>query len=142
MFFFFDETEKGSEARKEETVRARGAYDTRAPGIPELEVTCPYGDITMIIAMLHDYIKALDEVKGEDIEYQAYYRKRFAKMADRLSEQIGYDYDAMVRKCEKKLAKQEKDNDIGEEAMLLALKRGARSRKEEKPEETNEDESD
>jgi hypothetical protein len=48
----------------------------------------------------------------------------------------------MVRKCEKKLAKQEKDNDIGEEAMLLALKRGARSRKEEKPEESNEDESD
>ena len=87
-------------------------------------VSCPYGDIVLIICMLHDYVKMLDEIKGDDIQYQAYYRKKFISMADRLEEQIEYDYDAAVERCKKKQEKKEQDSDIGEEAMVLAIKRG------------------
>jgi len=44
-------------------------------------------------------------------------------IADRLQEQIGYDYDAAVEKCRKKADKRESNSDIGEDALLLALKR-------------------
>ncbi len=85
-------------------------------------VSCSYGDIVLIICMLHDYIRLLDEVKVEDIQYQAYYRKKFIKIADRLSEQIGYDYDMVLEKCKKKLAKKEQSDDVGQDAIVLAAK--------------------
>lgn len=36
-------------------------------------------------------------------KWEVYYREKFIKMADRLSEQIEYDYDAALEKCRKKL---------------------------------------
>lgn len=95
-------------------------------------VSCSYGDVVLIICMLHDYVKMLDEIKAEDIQYQAYYRGKFVKMADRLSEQIGYDYDAAVEKCKKKLQKKESASDVGGDAMDLAIKYGKGKKKEEK----------
>ena len=133
MFFFYEEQEKEITDKADSTVRIRGAYNLKAPGIPEFEVTCPYGDIVLIIAMLHDYVSCLDEVKGDDITYQAYYRGRFLGMADRLSGQIGYDYDKALQKCLKKQGKEE-NGDVGEEAMALALKYGARQKKEKEKE--------
>lgn len=61
-------------------------------------VSCSYGDIILIICMLHDYVKILDKIR-DDIQWKDYYRNRFIKMADRLAEQIEYDYDAAVEKC-------------------------------------------
>ena len=43
-------------------------------------------------------------------------------MADRLSEQIEYDYDAALEKCKKRLEKKENSSDVGEKAMALAVK--------------------
>ena len=40
-------------------------------------VSCSYGDIVLIICMLHDYVNMLDEIKADDIGYQAYYRGIF-----------------------------------------------------------------
>lgn len=96
-------------------------------------VSCSYGDITLIIAMLRDYVKILDEVKEDDISYQAYYRNRFLSIADRLSCQIDYDYDKAVEKCRKKQEKESR-SDVGEEAIALAIKYGGRAKKKKKEE--------
>ncbi len=84
-------------------------------------VSCTYGDVVLIIAMLRDYVRMLDDIQGDNIEYQAYYRKKFMGIADRLSAQIDYDYDKALKKCLKKKEKESK-NDVGEDALVLALK--------------------
>ena len=92
-------------------------------------VSCSYGDIVLIICMIYDYIKMLDEIREADIQYQAYYRQVFIRMADRLSEQIGYNYETAVEKCRKKMEKEESSNDVGEEAMTLTVKRSIQEQK-------------
>lgn len=86
----------------------------------------------MIVCMLHDYVRMLDEVKADDIQYQAYYRGVFMKMADRLAEQIEYDYEKQLEKCQKKMMKKEKDSDIGEDSFVLSVRHGAKKNVEEK----------
>ena len=101
-------------------------------------VSCSYGDIVLIIVMLRDYVTLLDEVKADDITYQSYYRKKFMKIADRLSAQIDYDYDKAVEKCRKKREK-ESNSDVGEEAIALAIKYGGRAKKKKKEEESEDE---
>ena len=137
MFFYYDEIQKDISDIADKPVKFTGAYDMKAKPISEFEVTCPYGDVVLLIAMLRDYVKCLDETKGDDITYQAYYRKRFMKMADRFSEQIGYDYDKALEKCSKKREKED-NKDIGEDAMVLAVTRGARAAKKKQQEEEEE----
>lgn len=91
-------------------------------------VSCAYGDIVLIITMLHEYIKLLDEIREDDIQYKAYYRNRFLHIANHLAEQIEYDYDAAVDKCRKKREKED-DSDIGEDAMVLSVKYAGRGQK-------------
>lgn len=86
-------------------------------------VSCSYGDIVLIICMLHDYVKWLDQERGDEILYQAYYREKFIKIADRLAEQIEYDYDKAVEKCRKKQLKEERNSDIGEDGLSQLIKR-------------------
>ena len=62
-------------------------------------------------------------------------------MADRLAGQIDYDYDAAVEKCRKKQEKEERYSDVGEDAMVLALKSGGSKKKETAKEVQNKDES-
>lgn len=91
-------------------------------------VSCSYGDIVLIICMIHDYIKMLDKTRNT-IQWEVYYRGKFIEMADRLAKQIDYDYDAAVERCRKQQEKQERDSDIGEEAMALTVKRGGAKKK-------------
>lgn len=79
-----------------------------------------YGDLTMIVAMLRDYVKGMDVVKADDFQWWAYYRNKFMQIANHISEQIGYDYEKALEKCMKK---NEKEDDIGEDAFVLALKK-------------------
>lgn len=95
----------------------------------EYAVSCSYGDIVLIICMLHDYVKMIDEIKGEDIEWKTYYRKKLLDMADRLAGQIEYDYNDALEKCQKKWQKREKESDIGEDALVLALKKAPKLEK-------------
>ena len=136
FFFFLDEMEKGiPEDLKDEPVRIKGAYNLKTSPAKQYEVSMAYGDIVLMIAVLHDYLKNQDaKATEEDILWNAYYKGKFQKMADRLSEQIGYDYDKALAKCLKKQEKESK-SDIGEDAMALAVKYGAR--KAPKPEEKN-----
>lgn len=116
-----------NEMPKEE-VKINGVVNLKSRPISHYEVSLCYGDLTLIIAILRDYVKGLDkllevgELPINEIEYEAYYRDKFLKIADRISEQIEYDYDKQREKCLKKLGKVD-NSDIGEEAISLALKR-------------------
>lgn len=94
FWFFFqllEEVEQSITKEQEKQVMIEKAINLRL--MCDYVVSCSYGDVVLIICMLHDYVKMLDESRGDDIQYQAYYRVKFLKMADRLAEQIGYDYD-------------------------------------------------
>lgn len=130
LFSFLREIEEDMSKDEMKTVMIEKAINLKL--LCDYVVSCSYGDIVLIICMLHDYVKMLDEIKGDDIQYQAYYRKKFTAMADRLAEQIEYDYDAAVERCKKKQEKEERDSDIGEEAMALAIKRGIPKKKDAK----------
>lgn len=127
FFQFLQEVEKGLSREAEKQVMIEKAINLRL--MCDYVVSCSYRDIILMICMLRDYVKMLDEYKENDIVYQAYYRKKFMEIADRLSEQIGYDYDAAVEKCKKKLQKEETSSDIGEEAVALTVKYGDRKSK-------------
>ena len=95
-------------------------------------VSCSYLDIVLIICMLRDYIQLIDKRRADDIQWSTYYRGKFLNMADRLSRQIEYDYDAAKERCLKKQQKKENARDIGEDAMTLAVKYGKGKKKKEK----------
>lgn len=124
MFLFFEEIKNlGGQAPKRCNIT--NVINLKSRPISHHDVSLAYGDLVLIVAMLRDYVKALDEVKGEDITYRAYYRNKFMRIAQRIQEQIGYDYDKALEKCNKK----EKQSDVGEDAMLLMLKKQAREAK-------------
>ena len=125
LFLFFQliqgvEAEMAKEEEKQ--VMIEKAINLRL--MCDYAVSCSYGDIVLIICMLYDYVKMLDEVMGDNVEYQAYYRKKFLDMAERLSGQIEYDYDKAVEKCRKKRLKETRGNDIGEDGLSQLIKRG------------------
>ncbi len=124
MWFFFQflhEVEESISQDAEKQVMIEKAINLRL--MCDYVVSCSYGDVVLIICMLRDYVKMLDEVRN-DIQWEVYYREKFIKMADRLSEQIGYNYDAALEKCRKKLGQKERTSDVGGEAMALMIKRG------------------
>lgn len=132
LFDFLQDIERDiPEDLSNEMVEVKGALNLKIHPISEYQVAMPYGDVVLVVCMLHDYIKQLDEIKRDDIQWKAYYRGRFEKMANRLASQIDYDYEAALEKCKKKQEKESK-SDIGEEAMALTVKYGFRKGKGEK----------
>lgn len=94
------------------------------------EVKTCYGDVVKIVNALRDYAKLLELVCDEwelagfhraAYEYQA---EKLRQIANKLQCGIGYDYDAAVRKCQKLRGKKPRNDDVGEDAMVLAVKRG------------------
>ncbi len=109
-----------------EDVKIEGALNVHSKGkIKPFDVTLTTGDLTLIVAMIEDYIKGLDVIRANDIQWQVYYRKRFKDMSDRIQRQIDYDYEKALMKCLKKQEK-ESDSDIGDEAMSLMIKKARR----------------
>lgn len=90
----------------------------------DYKVSCSYGDIVFIICVLKDYLNLIKDKEGM---LWNYYRKEFAKLADKLSVQIEYDYEKQMKKCRKKMNQKTSEDDIGEEAMALAVKRRKKS---------------
>lgn len=131
LFQFLHEVEKEMSREEEKQVMIEKAINLRL--MCDYVVSCSYYDVVLIICMLHDYINMLDEIKADDVFYQAYYRGVFTKMADRLAEQIEYDYEKQLEKCKKKMEAKERKDDVGEDAMALAVKYSGR-RKEAKKE--------
>lgn len=138
LFQFLQEVEKGMTKDEMKQVMIEKAINLKL--LCDYVVSCSYGDIVLIICMLHDYVKMLDEIR-DDIQWKTYYRHKFVTMADRLAEQIEYDYDAAVEKCQKKQGKEERNSDIGEEAMAIVVKRGSTKKKEPEKEVQDKNES-
>lgn len=128
FFQFLQEVEKELSKEEEKQVMIENAINLRL--MCDYVVSCSYNDVVLIICMLHNYVKMLDEIRS-DILWEVYYREKFIKIADRLSEQIEYDYDTALEKCRKKSGQKESFGDVGEEALALAIKRGMRKKKEE-----------
>ena len=127
LFQFLHEVEKEMSREEEKQVMIEKAINLRL--MCDYVVSCSYYDVVLIICMLYDYIRTLDEISSEDIQYQMYYRERFMKIANRLSQQIGYDYDEALENCKKKLTKKEQLDDVGEEALTLSNRRSGKVRR-------------
>lgn len=126
LFHFLHEVEKEMSREEEKQVMIEKAINLRL--MCDYVVSCSYGDVVLIICMLHDYVNMLDEIKGDDVLYQAYYRGVFMKMADRLAEQVEYDYEKQLEKCKKKMEAKERKDDVGEDAVALAVKYSGRGK--------------
>lgn len=117
-----------SEDFPDEEVSIEGAVNTRSRPISEFKVRLAYGELTLIVAMLRDYVKELDKrlddgtIGINPLEYEVYYRPKFMNMAERISKQINYNYDEQLEKCLKKMEKHN-NSDVGEEALALAARR-------------------
>lgn len=92
-------------------------------------VKVAYGDIVKIVNALRDYSRLLEMVCDEwrlegfhraTYEYQA---GKNREIADALQAGIGYDYDAAMAKCRKNKGKKKHDDGVGEDALVLALKK-------------------
>lgn len=130
LFQFLHEVEKEMSREEEKQVMIEKAINLRL--MCDYVVSCSYYDVVLIICMLHDYINMLDEIKADDVFYQAYYRGVFTKMADRLAEQIEYDYEKQLEKCKKKMEAKERKDDVAEDAMALAVKYSGRGKEAQK----------
>lgn len=95
--------------------------------------TCE-GDLFVIINALTDYAEIIMEAVrlSDDRGYrEAFYKvhaDRCRKISQSLQKKIGYDREAAIEKCNKKHRylgqdSNENGNDIGEDALVLALKR-------------------
>lgn len=136
LFMFLDDVEQDISGEAEKSVWIEKCINIKE--LCDYTVTCSYGDMVLIICMLHDYLKILAEKEGVEWDY---YKQRFEKAALRLSAQIGYDYEEAVKKCRKKMEKQESNSDIGEDAMVLATKYGKRGEKKSADENKKSDET-
>ncbi len=117
-----------AEDSPDEYVNIEGAVNVKSHPMSEYKVRLAYGDLKLIVAMIRDYVRSMDQMAEDGdlrinpYEYQAYYRGKFMKIADGISTQIEYDYDKQLKKCLKSLDKESK-SDVGGEALSLALKR-------------------
>lgn len=130
LFQFLNEVEEEMSKEEQKQVMIEKAINLKL--MCDYVVSCSYLDIVLIICMLRDYVQMVDEIREDDIQWSAYYRNKFLKMADRLSEQIEYDYDAAKERCLAKQQKEETTGDIGEDAMALAVKYGKGKKQKEK----------
>lgn len=111
----------------EELVPIKGVINLKAHPICDYDVHLTYGDLVLIVAIMRDYVRGFDKLVATNqsplhpMEYECYYRNKFLGIAEKISSQIDYDYEAKLKKCTKKA----KDDDIGEDALVLALKKGA-----------------
>ena len=94
-----------------------------------------HGDIYKIVNVFMDYARLL-ELVCDEWGLDAYHRAVNEVTADKLRSiakkyqtAIGYDYDEAVAKCEAKKKRKPKDDDVGGDALELAMKRGKRSPK-------------
>lgn len=106
---------------------------------------CP-GDLQIVCNVLYDYCNMISEMivdppEGVDqgtIELwrarYGYYLERIQKIRGKIETGIGYSTEKAIEKCKKR--KPKKDDDIGEDALVMAMKvrLSGKSKKEEKPE--------
>lgn len=105
----------------EQDVPVKGAINLKSRPISDFKVTMTTGDLVLIVSMIEDYIRGLDVIRADDIQWTVYYRERFRKISDHIQTGIQYNYEKAREQCLKK--QNRKEDDIGEEAMALTVKR-------------------
>lgn len=96
------------------------------------EISTCYGDICKIVNALRDYSRLLEmicdhwELQGWQRAIYEYHARKLREIAQKYQAGIRYDYDAAVEKCRKKRAKQQREDDVGGEAIELAVQRSRR----------------
>ena len=97
------------------------------------EIKTCYGDICKIVNALMDYSRMLEMVcdhwhlEGFHRATYEYHAEKLRAIARKYQASIHYDYDAAVEKCQKKRAKNQKDDDVGGEAMEMAYRKSLRT---------------
>ncbi len=115
------ETEQSIKDKADKVVKVEHCINIKK--ICDYKVSCSYGDIVFIICILKDYLKLINEKEGFMWDY---YRDKFSKLASKLSMQIEYDYEKQLEKCRKKMNTTMTNNDVGADAMALAVQRKKR----------------
>lgn len=93
---------------------------------------CP-GDLQIVCNVLYDYCNMISEMLADPPDgvdentiqiwksrYE-YYLQRVQKIRGKIENEIGYSTEKAIKKCNKKKGK--KDDDIGEDALVLAMKK-------------------
>ena len=103
-----------------------GVFRLLGKDFEDIEIDTCWGDIVVMCNALEDYANILEsvipewELGGVSKAMYEYHAKRCRKISLRYQEAIGYNYrDALVN-CEK--MRKRKGDDIGEEALALAVK--------------------
>ncbi len=121
---------------KKKNVDPSQAYDERMKrfwhymehvGMNEQWIETASGELRIIIDALADYYDIISEkVTAMEEGYAKgaweYQLQRIKKIQTKLENSIGYNRDKQLEICMKKKAK--KDDDIGEDALVLAIKKG------------------
>ena len=100
---------------------------------------CP-GYLMYICNVLYDYGRIFEafmqEANNQGEEWKkytyGYYLNRCRKIQEKIESSIGYSTEAAIDKCREKQGKSKQDDDVGEDALVLALKH-ARKRQEQQP---------
>ena len=96
------------------------------------EISTCYGDICKIVNALRDYSRLLEmvcdqwELQGWQRAVYEYHARKLREISQKYQAGIHYDYDAAVEKCRKKREKQQREDDVGGEAIELAVRRSYR----------------
>lgn len=112
-------------------------YDTKNCGKKDMQAC--QGDLFLIVNALMDYADILEEFTKQKAEILnawqeaviPFHAQRCRKVAKKIEEAIGYDREAAIKKCQKK---QKKEDDIGEEALVMTIKRGRKKKIQQEPE--------
>lgn len=81
------------------------------------DVRLSYGDVAFLICMLHDYLPAFQNSCDPQISSWSLIIQEVMEM---LSQQIGYDYEAVLEHCLKKRKRIDPENDIGGDGLSQA----------------------
>lgn len=100
---------------------------------------CP-GDLQIVCNVLYDYCNMISEMLADPPDgvdenilqlwkarYE-YYLQRVQKIRGKIENGIGYSAEKAIEKCNKR--KPQKDNDIGEDALVMAMKKRLSQKKE------------
>lgn len=91
---------------------------------------CP-GDLMCICNVLYDYSRIFEDFikeakeKGEawkEFTY-GYHLNRCRKIQKKIEESLGYSTEAAIINCRKKQGRKEKDDDVGEDALTLLVRK-------------------
>lgn len=135
-----DMADMTEEIQKSETGEVRVEYYTLTGETRTLKI-CP-GDLYIICNVLHDYADLLREyIKSSEKEgnpvlptYE-YYADRCKKIQLKIEDALGYSTEKAIERCQKKRGIKVRQDAVGEDSLLLAVKKRTecRNKKMEEP---------